>query len=58
MSQLSQLRQLAGGSPQVAISMLAQRNPRFVPFLQANMGKTPQQMLGSLGIDINDIRLQ
>ena len=53
---LQQLRDLSAmikgsGKPDMIVSLLAQKNPQFAQFVQANRGKSPQQIAQENGVD-------
>lgn len=52
---LMNLKAMAGGNPQAAFNLLMQQNPQFKQFLQANQGKSPEEIARAYGIDINQI---
>lgn len=52
---LMNLKALAGGNPQAAFNMLMQSNPDFKKFVQANQGKSPEEIARAYGIDLNQI---
>lgn len=39
------------GKPDMIVSLLAQKNPQFAQFVQANRGKSPQQIAQENGVD-------
>ena len=46
---------LKNGNPeQIAINLM-QKNPQFKAFMDANQGKSPEQVAQQYGIDINQI---
>ena len=47
------LRMLKSGNPEQIAMSLMQRNPQFKAFMDANQGKTPEQVAKQYGIDIN-----
>ena len=59
MTNISQLmniaRMLRSGNPQQIAQNLRQQNPQFKAFMDANQGKTPEQVAKEHGIDFNQI---
>ena len=55
LSQLSNIRQLINGDPTAAFGRMMQ-NPQFRQFVEANKGKTPEQIASEYGIDFNQVR--
>lgn len=51
---LSQLMQ--GRTPQQAFQSLMQSDPRFKAFLDANRGKSPEQVAKEHGVDLNQFK--
>lgn len=52
---LTNLKAMAGGNPQAAFNMLLQQNPQFKQFVQANQGRSPEEIARAYGIDLNQI---
>lgn len=51
-------RMLKSGNPeQIAISLM-QRNPQFKAFMDANRGKSPEQVAKQYGVDLNAMMSQ
>lgn len=55
-SPMQQLGELAAmirtsGNPDKVVQLLMRKNPQFASFVQANRGKTPQQIARENGID-------
>ena len=46
---------LKNGSPEQIAVNLMQKNPQFKAFIDANQGKSPEQIAQQYGIDINQI---
>lgn len=56
MSQIGSIMQmLKSGNPQQMFQNMIQSNPQFRQFVEANKGKTPQQVAKEYGIDLNAI---
>ena len=55
LSQLSNIRQLINGDSTAAFGRMMQ-NPQFRQFVEANRGKTPEQIASEYGIDFNQVR--
>lgn len=53
---LSSLKSIAGGNPQAAFNFLMQSNPQFKQFVQANQGKSPEEIAKAHGIDISQLQ--
>lgn len=59
MSSLSSIfRMLKNGNPEQIAMNLMQKNPQFKAFIDANQGKSPEQVAQQYGIDINQIMNQ
>lgn len=57
MSQISNIvKMLKSGNPEQIAMSLMQKNPQFKAFMDANKGKTPQQVAQEMGIDFNSIK--
>ena len=56
LSQISNIRQLINGDPAAAFGRMMQTNPQFRQFVEANKGKTPEQIASEYGIDFNQVR--
>jgi len=50
------LRRMAGGNPDAFMQQLMRTNPQFAEFVNANRGKTPDQIASDYGIDIGLLR--
>lgn len=48
-------RMLKNGNPEQIAMNLMQKNPQFKAFMNANQGKSPEQVAQQYGIDINHI---
>lgn len=48
-------RMLKSGDPRQIAMNLMQRNPQFRQFIQANQGKTPEQVAKENGVDFSQI---
>lgn len=46
---------LRSGNPEQIAQQMMQSNPQFRQFVEANKGKTPQQVAKEYGIDLNSI---
>lgn len=59
---LAQLRNIVGllrsGNPQQIAQSLMQQNPQFKAFVEANLGKSPQQVAQEHGFDLGEIMKQ
>lgn len=54
LSQISQIKNMvAGKNPDAMFSDLYNNNPQFRQFVDANKGKSPEQIAQENGIDIN-----
>lgn len=54
LSQISQIKNMvAGKNPDTMFSDLYNNNPQFRQFVDANKGKSPEQIAQENGIDIN-----
>lgn len=49
---------LKGGNPEQIAMALMQRNPQFKAFIEANKGKTPDQVAREHGIDFSQFMRQ
>lgn len=59
MSSLGNIFQmLKNGNPEQIAMNLMQKNPQFKAFIDANQGKSPEQVAQQYGIDINQIMNQ
>ena len=55
-SKIDSLRQMVGGNPDAFMQRMMQTNPQFAEFVNANRGKTPEQIAADYGLDINPLR--
>lgn len=56
MSQVLKMMQtLRNGNPEQMAQQMIQNNPQFRQFVEANKGKTPEQVAKENGIDLNQI---
>ena len=46
-------RMLKSGNPEQIAMSLMQRNPQFKAFMDANRGKSPEQVAKQYGVDLN-----
>lgn len=49
------MKMLRSGNPEQIAQQMMQSNPQFRQFVEANKGKTPEQVAKENGIDINQI---
>ena len=49
------MKMLRSGNPEQIAQQMMQNNPQFRQFVEANRGKTPQQVANKYGIDLNAI---
>ena len=57
MGQFSNLmKMLRSGNPEQIAQQMMQNNPQFRQFVEANRGKTPEQVAREHGIDLNQIK--
>lgn len=55
--QVSSLKKaMSGKDPNAIMSMMAQQNPQFAQFVQANKGKSPEQIAKENGLDWNMVK--
>lgn len=50
------LSMLKSGNPEQIAQNLIQRNPQFKAFMEANKGKTPEQVARENGLDFSQIK--
>lgn len=50
------LKMLRSGNPEQIAQQMMQSNPQFRQFVEANRGKTPEQVAREHGIDLNQIK--
>ena len=52
MQMVNGIKQMMNGqNPATVMKLFAQKNPQFAQFLQANQGKSPQQIAQDYGLD-------
>ena len=49
------IKMLRSGNPEQIAQQMMQNNPQFRKFVEANKGKSPQQVAQENGIDLNQI---
>lgn len=50
------MKMLRSGNPEQIAQQMMQSNPQFRQFVEANRGKTPEQVAREHGIDLNQIK--
>lgn len=50
------MKMLRSGNPEQIAQQMMQINPQFRQFVEANRGKTPEQVAREHGIDLNQIK--
>lgn len=50
------MKMLRSGNPDQIAQQMMQSNPQFRKFVEANRGKTPEQVAREHGIDLNQIK--
>lgn len=50
------LQMLKSGNPEQIAQNLMQQNPQFKAFMEANRGKTPEQVAREHGIDLSQLK--
>lgn len=50
------LKMLRSGNPEQIAQQMMQSNPQFRQFVEANRGKTPEQVAREHGIDLNQFK--
>ena len=50
------MKMLRSGNPDQIAQQMMQNNPQFRQFVEANRGKTPEQVAREHGIDLNQIK--
>lgn len=50
------MKMLRSGNPEQIAQQMMQNNPQFRQFVEANKGKTPDQVAREHGIDLNQIK--
>lgn len=57
MSQAMQvMKMLRSGNPEQIAQQMMQNNPQFRQFIEANKGKTPEQVAREYGVDLNQLK--
>lgn len=57
MSQVMQvMKMLRSGNPEQIARQMMQNNPQFRQFVEANKGKTPEQVAREYGVDLNQLK--
>lgn len=49
------MHMLKSGNPEQVAQQMMQNNPQFRQFVEANKGKTPEQVAKEYGIDLNAV---
>lgn len=52
----SLMKMLQSGNPEQAFQQMMQNNPQFRQFVEANRGKTPEQVAQEHGIDLSQLK--
>lgn len=55
---MNMLRMMKNGNPEQIAQNLMQSNPQFRAFVEANRGKTPQQVAQEHGVDLGQLMKQ
>lgn len=50
------MKMLRSGNPEQIAQQMMQNNPQFRQFVEANKGKTPEQVAKEHGIDLNQFK--
>ena len=50
------LKMLRTGNPEQIAQQMMQNNPQFRQFVEANKGKTPEQVAREYGVDLNQLK--
>lgn len=50
------LKMLRSGNPEQIAQQMMQNNPQFRQFVEANKGKTPEQVAREYGVDLNQLK--
>ena len=50
------MKMLKTGNPEMIAQQMMQSNPQFRQFVEANKGKSPEQVAKEYGIDLNQIK--
>lgn len=57
MGQIANLmKMLRSGNPEQIAQQMMQSNPQFRQFIEANKGKTPEQVAREYGVDLNQLK--
>ena len=50
------IKMLRSGNPEQIAQQMMQNNPQFRQFVEANKGKTPEQVAREYGVDLNQLK--
>ena len=50
------IKMLRSGNPEQIARQMMQNNPQFRQFVEANKGKTPEQVAQEYGVDLNQFK--
>lgn len=50
------IKMLRSGNPEQIAQQMMQSNPQFRQFVEANKGKTPEQVAREYGVDLNQLK--
>lgn len=50
------MKMLRAGNPEQIAQQMMQNNPQFRKFVEANRGKTPEQVAREYGVDLNQLK--
>lgn len=50
------MKMLRSGNPEQIAQQMMQNNPQFRQFVEANKGKTPEQVAREYGVDLNQLK--
>lgn len=50
------MKMLRSGNPEQIARQMMQNNPQFRQFVEANKGKTPEQVAREYGVDLNQLK--
>ena len=53
---LEMMKTLRNGNPEYIAKKMMQNNPQFRQFVEANKGKTPEQVAREYGVDLNQLK--
>lgn len=57
MQQVNNIKKIMSGKdPNAIMAMLTRQNPQFAQFVQANQGKSPEQIANENGLDWNMVK--